>query len=504
MRHEVQPHLSDVEGTDVESATTTSDDTDVQEAPQVKGAPKIIGRSAINDKVNNVPVFKVFYNYLSSMDGGSRPQEASKENMRRVGRLLFEIDEQLNVHMLWDDDGLSNLRATFFEGNHLLPQEQQRKPHTLRAYITALRLFYKFLLARSMYLSNQDILKITGNDVVLIRSAQELTEGWLKSLAKSVAFRNQDLHQVCIFALIIRTAELENSAARNSNLRISFSFQEDEEKNITLQQFHEMANLPMNVAVENKFLALRTRNITNIGREDYAGFRDHLIMKLLCRSGQRPGALANLTVEEFNNGQWDQESDPPPLFVTQTQLHKTSSTEGAATLFWNKRNFNLGQIYLNKLRPLVVSAGKEQFAPVTGVAKQRAAFFLNFSGKVMTGRQITRRVSELVKKAFPEENLSFHISRLRKHIVTSHRGRENPSVSATDLAKQMPHNVKTAEKHYYVRDEIMRKARVGRYLEASTQQSNMPSTSYQHAQPSAPGKRKRVETCAGTNFVLVR
>ena len=39
----------------------------------------------------------------------------------------------------------------------------------------------------------------------------------------------------------------------------------------------------------------------------------------------------------------------------------------------------------------------------------------------------------------------------------------------------------------------MRKARVGRYLEASTQQSNMPSTSYQHAQPSATGKRKRVE-----------
>ena len=82
---------------------------------------------------------------------------------------------------------------------------------------------------------------------------------------------------------------------------------------VTLQQFHEMANLPMNVAVENKFLALRARNITNIEREDYAGFRDHLIMKLLCRSGQRPGALANLTVEEFNNGQWDQESDPPPL-----------------------------------------------------------------------------------------------------------------------------------------------------------------------------------------------
>ena len=324
-----------------------------------------------------------------------------------------------------------------------------------------------------MYLSNQGVLNITGNDVVLIRSAQELTEGWLKSLAKSVAFRNQDFHQVCIFALIKRTAELKNSAAQNSNLRISFSFQEDEERNITLEQFHEMANLPMNVAVERKFLALETRKITNIGQEGYAAYRDHLIMKLFCRSGQRPGSLANLTVEEFENGQWDQESDLP-LFVTQTQLHKTSSTEGAVTLFWNRRNYKLGEIYLNKLRTLVISAGKEQFAPVPGVAKQRAGFFFNFSGKVMTGRQITRLVSELVKKAFPKENLSFHISRLRKHIVTSHRGRENPSVSATDLARQMSHNVKTADKHYYARDEIMRKARVGRYLEASTQETNLP------------------------------
>ena len=236
-----------------------------------------------------------------------------------------------------------------------------------------------------------------------------------------------------------------------------------------------MANLPMNVEVERQFLALGTRNITNIGRENYASYRDHLIMKLLCRSGQRPGALSNLTIEEYNNGQWEKESKPP-LFVTQTQLHKTSATEGAATLFWNERNFKLGQIYLRKLRPLVVSAGKETFAPVPGVAKQREGFFLNYSGKVMTGRQITRRVTELVRKAFPNEDLLFHVSRLRKHIVTSHRGRENPSVSATDLANQMSHNVKTAERHYHVKDVIRRKARVGRYLEASTRETNVPCT----------------------------
>ena len=271
----------------------------------------------------------------------------------------------------------------------------------MRAYITALRLFYKFLLAPWMYLTNQDILTWTSNDVVLIRSAQELTEGWLKSLAKSVAFRTQDLRQVCTFALFRSTGQLESSAAQNSNLRNSFSFQEDEERHITLEQFREMANLPMNVEIERKFLALENRTLTDVGREEYAGLRDHLIMKLLCRSGQRPGALANLTVEKFKNGQWDERSDPP-LFVTQTQVHKTSATEGAATLFWNKRNYKLGEIYLKKIRPIVVSGEKGKFAPVPGVSKDREGFFLNHSGQVMSRRQIYHTSDRIGSKSLSQ------------------------------------------------------------------------------------------------------
>ena len=135
-----------------------------------------------------------------------------------------------------------------------------------------------------------------------------------------------------------------------------------------------MANLPMNVAIQNKLLALENKNIKGISQEEYASYRDHLIMKLLCHSGERPGALANLMVEEFKNGQWEDQSEPP-LFVTQTQVHKTSATEGAATLFRTKRNYRLEQIYINKPRPLVFSEGKSKFVPDPGVAKHREGFF---------------------------------------------------------------------------------------------------------------------------------
>ena len=112
-----------------------------QEHQKLLGSrPSTLGSRALN----------FFYKYLSSMDGVLRPQEASKENMRQVGCLQFD-------------------------GNHLLPESMQRKLHTLWACIMALCLFYKFLLAQWMYLTNQQILPLSSNDVDMICSAQELT-----------------------------------------------------------------------------------------------------------------------------------------------------------------------------------------------------------------------------------------------------------------------------------------------------------------------------------------
>jgi hypothetical protein len=60
------------------------------------------------------------------------------------------------------------------------------------------------------------------------------------------------------------------------------------------------------------------------------------MLRLLCRVAQRPGAIANLTVQEFREGHWDETSNPP-LFVTETEVHKTSKTEGVACPFFNKQ-----------------------------------------------------------------------------------------------------------------------------------------------------------------------
>ena len=49
----------------------------------------------------------------------------------------------------------------------------------------------------------------------------------------------------------------------------------------------------------------------------------------------------------------------------------------------------------------------------------------------------------------------------------------------------MSHNIRTAERHCHVKDDIRWKDRVGRYLEESTKDTNEPSTSREHAPASS-------------------
>ncbi len=71
---------------------------------------------------------------------------------------------------------------------------------------------------------------------------------------------------------------------------------------------------------------------------------------LMLDSGQRCGAAANLTMDEFNNGEWTT-VDGEELYITQTVVHKTQS-DGPAKLFWDKGLKSLADIYVDKMRPL--------------------------------------------------------------------------------------------------------------------------------------------------------
>ena len=300
-----------------------------------------------------------------------------------------------------------------------------RKPrtvNTLRAYITALRLFYQFVLAKYRSLNRKGT-KILNEDLEKIKSCNVLLDGWLKTLAPAVHMRKAAVRKI------------------------------DEGERLTKEDLKKLVNSEETKRVTKEMLQLERKPIRAVSRDQFAKYRDNLIVRMLCKAAQRPGALANLTVEEFDSGVWDRTAEPA-LYTTQTFFHKTSSSEGEATLFWNETNYRLAKIYQHKIRPLIAIGESTQLPPIPGAHNSRSAFFITFSGKRLTGGQITRHVNDFLESSCPDIKGRIKGSRIRKAIVSTHREEENPSVTSKNLAAQMTHHVSTADKYYHLDEKL--------------------------------------------------
>ena len=75
--------------------------------------------------------------------------------------------------------------------------------------------------------------------------------------------------------------------------------------------------------------------------------RDYLMLRLILSCGQRPGAVANLTVNEYQAAETDETTG---YSITFTAKHKTSSM-GPAPLAWDDELRKIGDIYFNILHP---------------------------------------------------------------------------------------------------------------------------------------------------------
>ena len=150
----------------------------------------------------------------------------------------------------------------FFEGNNLLPKGQRRKLIWCRpAYTTALRLFYKFVIARRrVLLARSCNLGLSQEENEGIESAISLTDGLLKGLGKSLGLRNQEIQTLCCFILFGNSEQTESGlnkfAQFSTLLSTCFHFRRSNRRALP-QQLAQMSNLAMNVEVEGEFLFWR-------------------------------------------------------------------------------------------------------------------------------------------------------------------------------------------------------------------------------------------------------
>ena len=271
--HSLPDQISELERPDAEAGTL---------GEQV--VPKEIERSSIAKVVEAQPLLARFLDHLLSVEGGRRGEKPSREAQWRVGRLLYEVDETLtNVNLLWNDSAMVHIRCAFIEGNDHLTKP--RKVGTLRAYLTALLTFYNFVLTRASSLMNE--FGFEEKDFGLVTEFKGRVSNWMKSFTEESANRKTEVHR------------------------------EDFESLLTSSQIWNLFNSSLHETFEERFIELTDPEM------EFVELRDYLVTVLLIQSAQRPGAVSNLTVNEFQAGEWD-DSTGVRQFVTLTKRHKTA------------------------------------------------------------------------------------------------------------------------------------------------------------------------------------
>ena len=291
----------------------------------------------------------MFFEHLLSCDGGVQEHDEGLEHMRRVGRLLYEVqDPPKDVALLWNDDSVTSIRRRFFDGNHLLTEP--REPGTLLAYIASLRMFYMFIKGRKTGVS-----KLIPMDIEAI---------------------------ACVDEMLARIDKWGKSSREAMNARKRVVHQENLESAMSPKDVSELICGKSSKQMVRKFMKLEMAGDANVSVSDFTQFRDYLMLRLLLASAQRPGAIANLTEREFQTGKWDHTSGTA-RYLTFTVRHKTSA-QGPATLFWDPDVMKMGRLYHQKLRPAFFREDKSAYGgPRT---KERGKpFFLTMFGKSLSG-----------------------------------------------------------------------------------------------------------------------
>ena len=150
------------------------------------------------------------------------------------------------------------------------------------------------------------------DDRKAIRETREKLKGWLKCVDKLTHKRKAEVQE------------------------------QDQGKALGQEEYNElMASFTAKDMIK-EFRSLPADYLMN--STDFVLIRDLIIVRLLLDSAQQLGAVANLTMEEFHNGKWDEEND---VYITGTVQHKTPSL-GPTSLCWDRTTYELGQVYLGR------------------------------------------------------------------------------------------------------------------------------------------------------------
>ncbi|CAH3188945.1 unnamed protein product, partial [Porites evermanni] len=346
----IHTRVEEIEHVRVEAIEKIEDETDEN------------GSSFENPQKLADDVITEFEAWLRSADGGQLDEKTSHQHGKQVSKLLKVVDDKCNLTSLFDG---CLINQKFLEDY----AKKEYHPKTTQSYLMSLRHFYSYSL------TGQVGLTISKETVISLR---DKVGRWSSSFRQNCAKRQWEKMEEDFHALITpdQIKRFETSKAARDVVCL-------------LGQLSGAHNI-------------------QITQAQYTLIRDFLLVEISIDNANRAGALANMTVAEYDR--MTKESDE---FVVLVKNHKTVSTHGPARI-------------------------------------------------AMVSSQINKAIKSVWKKAEVEGAPSSTL--FRKSAVSSVHSCSESNEARGNLADLMAHNVSTATRFYRLREKSKSSVKASQHL----------------------------------------
>jgi len=184
-----------------------------------------------------------------------------------------------------------------------------------------------------------------------------------------------------------------------------------------------------------------------ITQAQYTLIRDFLLVEISIDNANRAGALANMTVAEYDR--MTKESDE---FVVLVKNHKTVSTHGPARIVFSVKLKSWMDVFLREVRLKITASN-------TGPDN---CVFITSTEEAMVSSQINKAIKSVWKKAEVEGAPSSTL--FRKSAVSSVHCCSESNEARRKLADLMAHNVSTATRFYRLQEKSKSPVKAAKHL----------------------------------------
>lgn len=334
----------------------------------------------------------LFYNWLISVDGGLKPIRSAVQHRNVVMKVVHMLDQTGKDYSKLFSRSEMNLWVSYCEN-------KKRKPGTIKTYLGSVKQFYDFLLVNDLPMLNVSAGEITKIKAIVCQ--------WCRNYYKriKIAKHEKQLEDLSRLPSPEEIRQLDTSDHRKEAIKLLSTFSCTEREP---------------------------------SRREFCLVRDYLLTYIILDNGSRSGCVANMILKEFRRA----EAQSNGSYVISVMDHKTIASSGPAMLSINEAIMRHLRVFILKLRNKIQYMLSCDVNPV----------FPSWSGRRMDSSMVTTQLNTFWKNA-----LGIDLERricatlIRKMSTTVVHGNE-PDLKL-NLANLMNHDVRTAEREYFLQEK---------------------------------------------------